>query len=241
VEAAAPSPVSGQEQQNRIDKLQQWLQQQGNLPQYILESKRFRADDGERVGFIASRDVQEGTVVLQIPEAAAITSIDAEKHEVVGQVAANCSELVALSLWLMAERAKGSSSNWAPLLATLPETTNSPILWDDQQRAELLTGSPTLLEARKRHDTLLQQWADLSQQLAAAGPAAFPPEVFNEANFMRCFCVVLASAVYLPSAECFALLPLAGLLGRTGNDNGCNLDYDAAQGAVVVTAGRPYR
>jgi len=58
---------------------------------------------------------------------------------------------------------------------------------------------------------------------------------------MRAFSVVLAHAAYLPSAECFALLPLAGQLGRTGNENGCDLDYDGESGTVVVKSGRPYR
>jgi hypothetical protein len=43
------------------------------------------------------------------------------------------------------------------------------------------------------------------------------------------------------AAECFALLPLAGLMGRTGNDNGCDLDYDASTSSVVVRASRQYR
>ena len=49
-----------------------------------------------------------------------MTAIDAEKHEVVGQVAAECSPLVAMTLWLMAERAKGDQSAWSALLRTLP-------------------------------------------------------------------------------------------------------------------------
>ena len=52
---------------------------------------------------------------------------------------------------------------------------------------------------------------------------------------------MLAHAIYLPSAEVFALLPIASLLGRTGNGNGSEIDYDAASKCVVVTAGRPYR
>lgn len=38
-----------------------------------------------------------------------ITSVDAVQHEVVGGVAAESSELVALTLWLMAERAAGAA------------------------------------------------------------------------------------------------------------------------------------
>jgi hypothetical protein len=41
-------------------------------------------------------------------------------------------------------------------------------------------------------------------------------EVFGKAPFMRAFSVVFGHSVYLPSAECFALMPIASLLERTG-------------------------
>lgn len=59
--------------------------------------------------------------------------------------------------------------------------------------------------------------------------------VFNEQNFKNAFSVALAHAVYLPSASCFALLPVASQLGRTGSEAGCQLDYDPEKQAVVVT------
>lgn len=75
-----------------------------------------------------------GDVLLELPESLAVTSIDAEKHELVGPVAAEVSQLIGITLWLMAERAKGADSSWAQLLQTLPDTTASPILWEDQVR-----------------------------------------------------------------------------------------------------------
>jgi hypothetical protein len=102
-------------------------------------------------------------------------------------------------------------------------------------------GSPVLEEARSRQAALQQQWAQLAQATVAADPSRFDPAHFNEAAFLRAFSVVLAHAAYLPSAECFALLPLAGQLGRTGNDNGTDLDFDAATGSVVLKSARPYR
>jgi len=73
-----------------------------------------------------------GEVLLELPESLAVTSIDAEKHELVGPIAKGVSELVGITLWLMAERAAGSSSPWSELLQTLPDSTASPILWEDQ-------------------------------------------------------------------------------------------------------------
>jgi hypothetical protein len=49
----------------------------------------------------------------------------------------------------------------------------------------------------------------------------------NEAAFLDAVAVVLAHAIYLPSAGCFALLPLVSSMRRTGNGNGCDADFDA--------------
>eukprot|EP00878_Enallax_costatus_P003647 GHUV01003861.1.p1 GENE.GHUV01003861.1~~GHUV01003861.1.p1 ORF type:complete len:495 (+),score=148.67 GHUV01003861.1:1566-3050(+) len=224
-----------------VAHLLKWLQANGAPDTSKLEPKRFRGDIGERVGLIASKDIQSGDILLEIPEALCVTSIDAEKHELVGPVAKDCSELVGLALWLMAERAKGAASSWCQLLHTLPDTTSSPILWADQDRVELLTGSPVLTEARNRQNALQQQWSNLSKQHFQPNSDRFNPEVFNEADFMHTFCVVLACTAYLPSAECFALVPVAGNMGRTGNDNGCTLDYDTDRQSVVLKTTRPYR
>lgn len=110
-----------------------------------------------------------------------------------------------------------------------------------QVRAELLQGSPVLEEARQRQSALQQQWATLSTAHFAADPQRFPPGVWNEGAFMRSFCVVLSCTSYLPSAECFALVPVACSMGHTGNDNGCVLDYDADSSTVKVVTTRPYR
>lgn len=61
-------------------------------------------------------------VILSIPEDMAVTCLDAEKQELIGSIASEqgCGELVALTLWLIAERAKGTASPYAALIATLP-------------------------------------------------------------------------------------------------------------------------
>lgn len=53
--------------------------------------------------------------------------------------------------------------------------------------------------------------------------------------------VVIAHAAYLPSAQCFALLPIASTLARTGADTACALDYDVEQGCVTLTAQKTVR
>ena len=53
--------------------------------------------------------------------------------------------------------------------------------------------------------------------------------------------VVLAAAVYLPAARCFALVPLISSVRRSGRPEAAALDYDADRESVTVTAGAEYR
>lgn len=60
-------------------------------------------------------------------------------------------------------------------------------------------------------------------------------------TFRQAVAVVVAHAVYLPSVQCFALLPVASTLQRTGADTGAALDYDLDNGCVTLTAQRTIR
>ena len=134
--------------------------------------------------------------------------------------------MVALALWLLAERGGDESGggvppkkkkDWAPLLASLPATSDSPVLWPEDQRKDLLRGSPVLAEARERDAALDRQWAELER--VADGAGGWPPMTssnFTRDGFREAVAVVLANATYLPAAGCFALLPLVSVAGRTG-------------------------
>ena len=58
---------------------------------------------------------------------------------------------------------------------------------------------------------------------------------FNEEAFEQAVVAILAAAVYLPSAQCFAVVPLASTLPRTGNEgSGVTVDYDPSTGGVTL-------
>lgn len=61
---------------------------------------------------------------------------------------------------------------------------------------------------------LRKEWASI-EELCAQDPSRFPPERFTFDSFLRSFCVVLAHSTFLPSAECFALVPLLGWAKKT--------------------------
>lgn len=164
-----------------------------------------------------------------------------EADPLLAPLAEGRSELVGLALWLLQERSRGPASPWAPLLAALPAATDSPLLWPAEERSRLLAGSPVEAEAAAREAALRQEWREIQQLVdaSAGGATSYPPRVFNEAAFFQAMAVVLAQAAYLPSAQCFALLPLVGGLARTGSSGGAVLDYDLERQAAVLTAGQP--
>mmetsp|Transcript_4662 Transcript_4662/g.11038 ORF Transcript_4662/g.11038 Transcript_4662/m.11038 type:complete len:518 (-) Transcript_4662:222-1775(-) len=227
----------------RLKELMEGLPPLSTRTPVPCQPQRFPDDMGDRVGFVVSgADVPKDGVVMSVPESLAVTRIDAEDHELVGGIAAQSSELTALTLLLLAERAKGDSSPHSSLFASLPECTLTPLLWEDAELDEYLAGSPVLPEAKERRRALEQQWQLLHDQFFSKDPTKFPAEVFGKAPFMRAFSVVMGHAVYLPSAECFALMPIASLLERTGNESaGCTLDYDADSKSAVLTTPRPLR
>mmetsp|Transcript_15687 Transcript_15687/g.49275 ORF Transcript_15687/g.49275 Transcript_15687/m.49275 type:complete len:523 (-) Transcript_15687:134-1702(-) len=223
---AASSEVQMQEEMGG------WLVQRGMPPISVVP-----ATFNGRQGYAAAREVAPGEVVLEVPESLAITVADVQKDGTVAGVAEGQGELLGITLWLMAERAKGESSAWFPYLRSLPERTLSPITWAQEERSSLLKGSPVKAEADARVAALQEQWEAISPKLEA-DPAAFPSAVFSLANFLDAFSVVIANAVYLPSAECFAMLPVASSVRRVFGAP--LLDYDFDRQSVTLSAAATY-
>jgi histone-lysine N-methyltransferase SETD3 len=133
----------------------------------------------------------------------------------------------------------------------------SPLLWEEGELAELLSGSPVMQEALSRRAAIVQQWQDLDALAFSQNPALFPPSecpgrlcaanrrhnpggracaaagAFGQQPFMAAFSVVLAHAVYLPSASCFALAPVASQLARTGMCAHLDLAWGAMAARLV--------
>jgi histone-lysine N-methyltransferase SETD3 len=222
-----------------------------------VAARVFETADGRgRVGLVATADVREGDVLLAVPEALAATAAgDAGESAAVaeflsaaaggsdGDDAPAVSELVALALWVMAERAaadndvNGSTSDPKQqqqrdaLLSALPRATLSPVLWPEDERGDLLRGSPVLEEARGRERVLREQWAAMSG--GAAGSINNTIARQGEDAFLRAFCAVVASAAYLPSAGCFALVPVVSstAVRRTCAGTGALVDYEPSVGS----------
>ena len=84
----------------------------------------------------------------------------------------------------------------------------------------------------------------MGQAFGAKGwcPGLRGADVFCFEGFAAAMSVVLAHAAYLPSASCFALLPLVTLAPKTGNQaTGAVLDYDLQREVVTLIAASSVR
>ncbi|CAL8465053.1 g4588 [Coccomyxa elongata] len=226
-------------ERTEVDNLVRWLIEQKGLPPQRTDCVGINADG--TWSFFTNTDVREGEALVELPGDISVTAVDVAAHEEVSGLAEGRGELTGLALWLMAERQKGAASQWAPFLECLPDATDSPVLWPEQQQAELLQKSPTLKECRQRRAALQQEWENIAQQITSSDGRRFSEEVYNREAFERAMSVVLAHAAYLPSAACFALLPLAAQAPRTGDESGALLDYDLQRERVIICATCPYR
>ena len=64
---------------------------------------------------------------------------------------------------------------------------------------------------------------------------------FSRKAFLDAMSLIFAHAAWLPSAQCFALLPLATLLPRTGREDAAQLDFDLDKQAVRLLCQQEYR
>jgi len=219
------------------DNLIQWATANGMTDPAVMLNKDRTA--------VAARTCSPNDILVAVPEKLCVTLYDVQEHELVGALGADVDDYVGLTLWLLAERAKGASSTWQAYLASLPEKSSSPLLWDAELAESLLKGSPVLPLAKLRAAAIETEYYDIYERLAAA-MAQFPEEAYSLSAFRNAFSVVLQRVVYLPSADVLALIPFVDGIQPAGS-KGALLDFDTETSTVKImsdgyyVAGDPIR
>ncbi|CAI5485900.1 unnamed protein product [Closterium sp. Naga37s-1] len=224
----------------RAAELAQWLASAGFPAQPVAP-----ADAGAAgIGLSAKDPIKKGQVALRVPENFVVTSVDVAEHPVVAKAAEGRGDLVGLTLWLMWERSQGDASLWAPYIRTFPEATSSPLLWPADDRQRLLAGTTIADEMDGRVAEMEAVYSVLKATHFDADPSSFPTSPasapFSPESFKKAFAVVLSRAVYLPSVDLFALIPLADLVNHSPAPSNpaipppSSFDFDPASQCVVL-------
>ena len=143
-------------------------------------------------GAAATVDIVPGDDALTVPRAALWTVADAvdapgPRGDAYRTFAALGEDTLAV-LWLVAERALGAASPWAPLLAALPldgsaPGVGTPLGWPLDVTQALLAGTPLLADACAARDKLGRQYHALFPALSDNMPEVFPASVYTAENF----------------------------------------------------------
>ncbi|KAK3233032.1 hypothetical protein CYMTET_56648 [Cymbomonas tetramitiformis] len=217
-----------------VGNLTAWMTEKGAVTQVAFDGEDWRVEGSDKIN--------TSEALVRIPEKLAITTYDVREHDLIAEVAEGRDDFVGLTLWVLAELAKGPNSSWSEYLTSLPAERSggalSPIFWTPEERAELLKGSPVLELAEQRSAAMDAEYAALEEGLQKA-LADYPPAAYSQEAFRRAFGMVLARVTYLPSAGVLALIPLADSLPLTSG-SGAVLDYDVETGEVMVYADRAY-
>jgi len=216
-----------------------------------VEGERGREEGGRRrrVGVSVNRDVDAGASVLSVPQRACVTIVDVGGCAIVGALAEGRPELIGLALWLCAERLKGEASDWAPYVKTLEANPEAPLFWERAEDFNLLKGSPVRQDAIDRAKSAVEEYESIAAMIKG-DPAAYPPEAyefFTKERFVDALATVCAKATWLPSATCYALVPVLDLIPICGSpipgvrapsaSDGrvrCVADYDFESECVVL-------
>ena len=212
---AAPAPATADVDTRTARELVAWLTVEKGLKGDAAKAISF--GDGGVAKLV--NDVRAGEPLIEIPQNLAVTSVDVADSPIVAELATGRGELVGLALWLTLERHKGSLSEWAPYVATLPSAgADHPLLWTGDELTTLLQGSPVREQAVSRAASADEEYASIVAQIQAS-PDDFPPDAYGfltKEAFVDALATVLARAVWLNAANCYAMVPLVDLLPLVG-------------------------
>ena len=103
--------------------------------------------------------------------------------------------------------------------STLPSAgADHPLLWTADELQTLLQGSPVREEAASRLESADDEYASIADQIRS-NPDDFPLDAYEFLTrdaFVDALATVLARAVWLNAANCYAMVPLVDLLPLVG-------------------------
>lgn len=192
-----------------LASVHQWLQGKADLAGVnVVDSLEATSNSM----LVASKDFKQGDSIISVPSSTWFTPAALRSsNTLVGAHIADLEPWVQLTLLLIAERAKGSSSTWHSYVAGC-SPAETPLLWGDAELSGLV-GTQLLEQVVAYRQYFSSRCSELQQDLFASQPAAFPPSVFTQESFMWAAAAVRSSTHAPLEGEDIALVPLADQVG----------------------------
>jgi len=184
------------------------------------------------LGVCAATALPAGAVAFRCPCSVVLTAAAALDDPLIGpplrhlaasDISPGLDDPYRLMLLLLAHRAQGASSRWAPYIAALPGDelpASLPLHWPATEASELLAGTPLLAQASKAAADLAAFHREVVMgRLCATWPDVFPPHAYDWPSIAWAYAIFWSRAIMLPlpggSRAC--LVPLLDLCNHSAS------------------------
>ncbi|CAL1128097.1 unnamed protein product [Cladocopium goreaui] len=209
-----------------LSSLQAWMLEQGAPSSGI----RFVDLPGFKYSLVAETDLKAGDTLLRVPSSLHISPSYVRSTEL-GKTFSSIDDSALLALGLMAEAAKGEEGKWWPYIRMLPSSDelHIPLLWPEDERKQLLKGSPLDVATEQQLLQLTEQWNDIAAVIKELG---LDSQSWTKEKWLWAHAIVLTRA--LPFGNELSLIPGLDLANHElGSKNTCSIGVAAADGQVV--------
>lgn len=205
---------------DKLEKLKTWLASKG--------VKGLKCKGALLPGFgqclVACEDgIKKGETIFSIPASVHLSPSAVAETEVGKALTEHVEkddEEAILSVGLLAELAKGESSEYWPYVNMMPSSddiSGLPLLWSDEERHKLLGGSHLDATVGQTRAALLDKWAEIEENVIPKHPELFPTEVFNLRGWLWANAMVLTRAFPFGSEQ--SLIPILDLANHVAGAN----------------------
>lgn len=208
-----------------VDEFWQWACKRGAGPKPAVVKPGLIVPQGEGegglgLGLLAHKDLYKKEQVLEIPKSMWINSETVAASEIGRVIGRGLKPAwISIALFLLREKALGSSSPWSPYINILPPFTNSPLFWSQEELSQL-QGTQLLRTTEGVKDYVMSEFIKVEDNIIVPNRHLFP-SVVTFTDFLWAFGILRSRAFSGLKGENLVLIPVADLVNH---DSGITLE-----------------
>eukprot|EP00913_Durusdinium_trenchii_P006982 g6567.t1 len=183
---------------------------------------------GFKFSLVADTALKPGDTLLRVPSSLHISPSYVRQTEF-GKLFEALDDSAVLALGLLAEAAKGEK------MLPSSEELHIPLLWPEEERRQLLAGSPLDMATEQQLLQLSEQWTDIAavvKELPELNSESWTKDRTRGSRYLWAHAIVLTRA--LPFGNELSLIPGLDLANHElGSKNTCSIGVATADGQVV--------
>ncbi|KAK8934897.1 hypothetical protein KSP39_PZI015106 [Platanthera zijinensis] len=187
-----------------------WLRERGALPQPSPPVRPAFVPEG--LGLVAERDMLRNELLMEIPKKLWINA-DTVAASAIGPVTLGLIPWVSIALFILREKAMGTASSWRPYLDILPQETDSPIFWSEEELSQI-RGTQLLNTTIGVKEYVQSEFNKVEDEVILPNKHLFPKTI-TAADFLWAFGVLRSRAFSRLRGDKIALIPFADLINHS--------------------------